>query len=760
MILEKNMFKSLILVLSLIALGFSQGSFPPEVDITVILRDFQATHPDFEVYNGKGGNPEQPGKTGTMSCPKTPILIPNTATPMEYGEFVCSGQNKRGFRHILQPQCQQTVWTQPVEKTVGMVNQQLGGYVPGGTEQQMLSVYPVRADGVLLCDNSNFEQWFTDVPNVNHRINSTLTLARDLRPGTRTDIPQYYIDSDEPDGNGNIGYFPLDQWHGSVEPGYANWGKQNIYKLWCGLGENRTSTACIQQLRGTADPSNPLARNYGFTMQGWAQFTYNGQGEVFTFSGDDDMWIFIDGVLVADLGGVHLPTPQTIDLAYLASIGHGGANWTPGSQHDLHFFYADRQTDGSNLQITTTLSELRPSPYGTPKILKAEFFGTNASNMGMDIWSSVVLSPATIDAINNGTFPYSFVLTDALQNPDQRKNLVVTSISGGNQTPAGFRYTIKFDAAAVIPKPGEYISYFFNNQPTVYGPQEVSSLAGKTVTDHLFTIIGVGQGELPETEFVAETPKESTPFTPSDLFSGSIIVPGIGGSHSTGLAEGQVMPADKTGEIILSPMPHTAVADPIAWSTTWADVYGSGTKFGSAPSMNAPVGGVDANGAQPQFVKGGLGSNINDPSKPQIPTLCRTEDDGRSNCFGISFTIQQPFRINVMIYDHLGQYINRFSQAITAAELQAIQMASPGSPDPTIAGNAEVMAKVMLYPVSSVGRLIASGPYLIKIDLMKEALPEAEAVNAYINAVTPAKFPQAHDRATDMKMIGYIRIEK
>jgi fibro-slime domain-containing protein len=94
-------------------------------------------------------------------------------------------------------------------------------------------------------------------------------------------------------------------------------------------------------------------------------------------------------VLVVDLGGNHLAAPGAVNIQTLAQNNHGchagepladytnctGASdatgWGEGSWHHLHFFYADRQTDGSNMLIRTSLSELAPSKYGQPTITEA-----------------------------------------------------------------------------------------------------------------------------------------------------------------------------------------------------------------------------------------------------------------------------------------------------------------------------------------------------------------------------------------------------
>jgi fibro-slime domain-containing protein len=87
-------------------------------------------------------------------------------------------------------------------------------------------------------------------------------------------------------------------------------------------------------------------RNGNFCAESHADFVYV-PGQRFAFRGDDDVWIFINGKLVVDLGGVHVPKSDSIDLDKLGL--------TPGQAYKWDFFYCDRQPCGSALRIKTSI---------------------------------------------------------------------------------------------------------------------------------------------------------------------------------------------------------------------------------------------------------------------------------------------------------------------------------------------------------------------------------------------------------------------
>lgn len=157
-----------------------------------------------------------------------------------------------------------------------------------------------------LTSEAKFNQWYVDVPGTNMSKTVPLTLTR--VSGTN----RYVFDSaTDPDYVNRGGFFPI---NGDLYGNYSNTGK-----------------------------------NFHFTTEIRTNFNYaRGQGQVFTFTGDDDVWVFIGGRLVIDLGGLHSKAEQTLDLDRLSWL-------QDGEQYDLTIFHAERRTTQSNFRMETTL---------------------------------------------------------------------------------------------------------------------------------------------------------------------------------------------------------------------------------------------------------------------------------------------------------------------------------------------------------------------------------------------------------------------
>ncbi len=86
--------------------------------------------------------------------------------------------------------------------------------------------------------------------------------------------------------------------------------------------------------------------NFGFTTEVHTKFTYKGN-ETFKFTGDDDLWVFINNKLAIDLGGLHPQATNTVDLTTLGL--------TVGKTYNLDLFHAERHTNQSNFSVDTNL---------------------------------------------------------------------------------------------------------------------------------------------------------------------------------------------------------------------------------------------------------------------------------------------------------------------------------------------------------------------------------------------------------------------
>ena len=195
------------------------------------------------------------------------------------------------------------------DASVGIVAELLGAdkkpvYLPKGP---MISKF-----GQQTTSKERFDQWYRDTDGVNKPSELTLQLTPAANGSAQYD-------------NGN--FFPIDG--------------QGFGDLIQGVDQHH---------------------NFGFTFELHTEFAYRGK-EVFTFTGDDDLWVFVNGHLGIDLGGLHPERSKSINLDAVAK----DFGLEIGKTYPLDLFHAERHTTASHFRVETSIKFTNCSPIIIPR---------------------------------------------------------------------------------------------------------------------------------------------------------------------------------------------------------------------------------------------------------------------------------------------------------------------------------------------------------------------------------------------------------
>jgi fibro-slime domain-containing protein len=154
----------------------------------------------------------------------------------------------------------------------------------------------------------HFQSWFTDTAGVNMTIEYVLPFVEEVQGSG------IYVFDQKP-------FLPIDDGKCPVDP-----------QTPCLLGNSR----------------NYPTHNYALTLEFHTKFVYK-PGLSFLFSGDDDVWVFVNGSLAIDLGGIHQRAEARLNLDQAMPA------LEVGKEYILDFFWADRHVTDANFRVETSL---------------------------------------------------------------------------------------------------------------------------------------------------------------------------------------------------------------------------------------------------------------------------------------------------------------------------------------------------------------------------------------------------------------------
>lgn len=191
-------------------------------------------------------------------------------------------------------------------------------------------------------------------------------------------------------GDKVAGFLPFDTFSGAYYSGGSAYPQS--FSDWENALTSSTRKTGVYAL-DNVNYHNGMVMEYSFYLpeNGTVDGTPDGEPIRFEFNGDDDMWVFVDGELVLDIGGGHGAVAGTIDF-------QNGTTWveravksqseTPAEAngtfvceedqyHEIKIFYLERFAGESNCRIRFNLPAVPQKSINVEKQVAAETEGVN-----------------------------------------------------------------------------------------------------------------------------------------------------------------------------------------------------------------------------------------------------------------------------------------------------------------------------------------------------------------------------------------------
>jgi fibro-slime domain-containing protein len=280
-------------------------------------------------------------------------------------------------------------------------NNALTGMVMANLDADGKPVYVGNVANSYVTSTASFAQWYRDTAGVNHTTAGTIKLCSNgkgayvNRYGPNCEqwivtAPAYYC--------GNVGEEQMDPTTGAPIPCTSRYGTTDcdkmdamgLTRLSCTVsGSSYVATYQTGALDGTplffpvdgdnfspaservsatigppydpnydAEPGMPK-HNFSFTSEVRYWFQYDStKTYTLDFTGDDDVWLFINRKLAVDLGGIHTPVQGSVTFGAGRPAMFGLTN---GQVYEVAVFQAERQTTGSSYRLTLSGFNAAPS---------------------------------------------------------------------------------------------------------------------------------------------------------------------------------------------------------------------------------------------------------------------------------------------------------------------------------------------------------------------------------------------------------------